>query len=316
MVTAYAITAPLRWGYYGYSNPYCGTDDSGGYAAYSEPIAMAPDTNTTQLTPAQNEAVRLFDMARSLFMQGNYNGALDSVNKAIQKAPTDAVLHEFRALCEFARGVYKPAAATLYAVESAGPGWDWATLISLYPSVDVYTQQLRALEKFSRENPTSAEAHFVLAYHYMTAGHNDAAIAQFKKVIEANPEDALSKQLLNSLSGAAGKSASGPPKADVTVAAVQPVAAADVVGNWKASRAAGSEINMMLGKDNKYTWKYTNKGKTQSFSGMYTLTGNSLTLKDKDQPMMVSQISLPAANQMKFKLVNGGTDDPGLTFSK
>ena len=73
---------------------------------------------------------------------------------------------------------------------------------------------------------------------------------------------------------------------------------------------------MSLAKDNKYTWKYTSSGKSQVFSGIYTLNGSNLTLKEKDQPMMVSQISLPAANQMKIKLVNSGPADPGLTFSK
>jgi hypothetical protein len=33
-------------------------------------------------------------------------------------------------------------------VLSVGPGWDWTTLIGLYPSIDVYTTQLRALEDF------------------------------------------------------------------------------------------------------------------------------------------------------------------------
>ena len=34
----------------------------------------------------------------------------------------------------------------LYVVLTAGPGWDWATMVGLYPDVDTYTRQLRALE--------------------------------------------------------------------------------------------------------------------------------------------------------------------------
>ena len=41
--------------------------------------------------------------------------------------PNDASLHEFRALVLFALGQYEQAAATLYAVLSNGPGWDWTT---------------------------------------------------------------------------------------------------------------------------------------------------------------------------------------------
>ena len=41
---------------------------------------------------------------------------------------------------------YPEAAAVTYAVLADGPGWDWDTMISLYPGVDAYTGQLRALE--------------------------------------------------------------------------------------------------------------------------------------------------------------------------
>ena len=62
--------------------------------------------------------------------------------------PNDTVLHEFRGLVLFALGRYKEAAAADYAVLSAGPGWDWTTLSGLYPNVEVYTEQLRALEQY------------------------------------------------------------------------------------------------------------------------------------------------------------------------
>ena len=53
---------------------------------------------------------------------------------------------------------------------------------SLYPSVDAYTQQLRALESYAVAHPDSADARFLLGYHYMTEGYEDAAIRQFTKV--------------------------------------------------------------------------------------------------------------------------------------
>ena len=65
----------------------------------------------------------------------------------------------------------------MYAVLSGGPGWDWTTESGLYPSIAVYTKQLRALEQYSRDNPQAADARFLLAYQYMLTGHNDAASA-------------------------------------------------------------------------------------------------------------------------------------------
>src|SRR5208283_349052 len=138
--------------------------------------------------------------ARTAFMQGDYKTALAQVDQAIALVPNDTVLHEFRGQVLFALGRYKEAAAADYAVLSAGPGWDWTTLSSLYPSVDVYTEQLRALEQYAKSNPAASEAKFLLAENYLTCGYTDAATAQLKEVVQLNPKDQLSAQLLNSIS--------------------------------------------------------------------------------------------------------------------
>ena len=52
-------------------------------------------------------------------------------------------------------GTTRPPRST-YAVLTAGPGWNWSTLVGLYPDVDTYTNQLRALEAYVRSNPSSA----------------------------------------------------------------------------------------------------------------------------------------------------------------
>jgi tetratricopeptide (TPR) repeat protein len=319
LATGAAITSPWSWGYFGYSNPYSsGTEDSTTYMDYSQPLVAAAPADSTQQPSAagqaspQDEAVAPFDEARNLFSNGDFKGALDRVNTAIQKAPNDTALHEFRGLCQFALGQYKPAAATLYAVLSVGPGWDWTTLSGLYPNVDAYTAQLRALEKYATDHPDSSDTHFVLAYHYLTAGNSEAAAREYKMVIQLNPKDDLSKQLLASLTGSGAE----PSKPSEPATPSKPVEAAAIVGNWKASRPDGSSINLKLAEDKKYSWKYTTGGKTQDFEGVYTLADNVLILKQNEQPMMVGQISLLAANQLNFKLTGGDPSDPGLTFSQ
>ena len=86
--------------------------------------------------------MQTFDAARAAFKAGNYAEALQQTDQALKALPNDAAINEFRALCLFALKQYDQAAATLYAVLSAGPGWDWTTLSGLYPSVDVYTEQV------------------------------------------------------------------------------------------------------------------------------------------------------------------------------
>ncbi|HEY5311045.1 MAG TPA: tetratricopeptide repeat protein, partial [Pirellulales bacterium] len=201
-----AASSPYNWGYYNYSNPYWGGPIAGmPYIDYSQPMVggqpmMAGQMGPGQMAPGQQmmpgqqmgpgqqpgaaaglagdpnganqQALGVFDGARNLFMQGNYQAALDQVNQALAYAPKDPVINEFRGLCLFAVGNYQQAAATDYAVLSTGPGWDWTTMSSFYPSVDVYTQQLRALEAYSQQHPQAADARFLLAYHYLREGYN------------------------------------------------------------------------------------------------------------------------------------------------
>ncbi len=127
--------------------------------------------------------------------------ALDLTDQAIRQLPNDASLHEFRGVTLFALGRYADAAAPLYAVLAVGPGWDWPTFIGLYPNVSVYTEQLRALESYCRENAGSAPARFVLSYLYLTQGHSDAALEQLKRVVALQPTDTIAAGLIQRLGG-------------------------------------------------------------------------------------------------------------------
>ena len=163
---------------------------------YSRPLDL------TSPAPSQavvEQAVAGLDSARSAFQAGDYAQALKLADQAIQQTPNDPMLHEFRATCLFAMGRYDEAAVPMYTVLSTGPGWDWTTLVGLYPNSDVYTKQLRALEAYCNANPQAASARFLLASLYMTQGSNDAAAALLKRVVALQPRDTLSAQLLATL---------------------------------------------------------------------------------------------------------------------
>jgi tetratricopeptide (TPR) repeat protein len=167
--------------------------DSGEALPTTEP--PPPDNKDDTVAQANKE----FDAAREAFKAGDSAKAQTLVEKAIGLLPSDATLHEFRALTQFAQGRYKDAAGTLYAVLAAGPGWDWATMRGLYPDEDTYTRQLRALEEYARKDPQSGEAHFVLAYQYLVLGSKDAAVEQLKEVVRVQPQDKLSAALVKAL---------------------------------------------------------------------------------------------------------------------
>ena len=191
------------------------------------------------------------------------------MNQAIALVPNDTVLHEFRGLALFALGHYKEAAAADYAVLSAGPGWDWTTLSALYPNVDVYTAQLRALEQYAKSHPAESDARFLLAENYLTCGYTAAAAAQLKAVVQLDPKDQLSAQLLGSISAADTVQPAAPSQ---PAASAKPADAASLVGNWTATRADSATIKLALAGDGKFTWSLDQKGKPQQFSGTYTIT--------------------------------------------
>ncbi len=223
-----------NWLYSGYSNPYNATVIAAQPAQttvvydYSQPInvaAAAPNPAT------ESSAEQVFSAARDAFKAGDSQRALDLTDQVLKDEPNVPVVHEFRALCLFALKRYDEAATVDYAVLSAGPGWNWSTLVELYPDVDTYTNQLRALEASVKSNPNSPAIQFLLAYHYLVQGHQDAAASQFQKVAQLQPSDQLAASFVKALKKAseqpaqANVAAAGQPGQINVAAAGQPAGA-------------------------------------------------------------------------------------------
>ena len=214
--------APLGWGYggwglgalaynsgyLGYSNPYYNSSFAG--YNYAQPIPVDYSASPTAVAAEGNPADVALNDAVAAFKQNNYDAALDIINKGIAQYPTDSVMHEFRALVLFAKADYQQAAATIHSVLAIGPGWDWTTLASLYPNVLIYTDQLRALEAFVGEHPQDGAARFLLAYHYTSDGHPDAAVRQLQQVVALMPGDRVAADLLKMLSAPPAATAEQP----------------------------------------------------------------------------------------------------------
>ena len=122
----------------------------------------------------------------------------------------------------FALGRYDEAASVAYAVLSAGPCWDWSTLVALYPDVETYTTQLRGLEAAIRAKSDAIPPRFLLAYHYLVEGNNHAAAKQFAEVAKVAPKDQLSASFAKTLAKAEESATAPPAEAPTTVAGAQP----------------------------------------------------------------------------------------------
>jgi tetratricopeptide (TPR) repeat protein len=321
-------------GYLGYANPYYagGAGGFGGVYDYLQPIPVDYAATSVGADQSQSPADAMLTDAISAFRQGDYNAALDIVNKAIVQYPSDSVLHEFRALVLFAKGDYQQAAATLHSVLAVGPGWDWTTMSNLYANIQVYTDQLRALEAFVRNNPQDGGSRFVLAYQYLTAGHADAARRQLEQVVQLVPNDRVASELLKMLTpreqapASPGSPAAGtgpavtpqPPEENAQPESTgPPIDPGTILGTWQASREDGSKFNLKIGDDSTFTWKFTPpKGKANEFSGKYTVEGNVLALQREDGGSMVGTVTPDGAGKFNFKALGAPADDPGLNFAK
>jgi tetratricopeptide (TPR) repeat protein len=282
-----------------------------------------------------DQALKVFDDGRAAFKAGDYLKAQTLTDQAISKLPNDATLHEFRALVLFALGRYDDAAATLYSVLSVGPGWNWTTLVGLYPSVDVYTAQLRQLESYRNSHPDQSSARFVLAYHYLTAGHKDAAVKEFQEVVKLQPTDKLSASLLAPLGGSPPAEtqqpaavAAAPPAVETQPAPAEsntaaaeapsrpPLPLEKVVGKWVATPAPSTTIRLEISQDGKFTWSVTDRGRTESFGGKAMTDDGLLSLmREQDQSTLAGEVTLKETG-FHFKLAGSGPGDPGLEFRK
>jgi len=335
------------WGYPGYGygssygvttyvNPYL----TAGYATlpydYSQPISIVAAepvqssaidvlaTAPTQSSTDQSSA--LFAQARDSFKRGDVTLALQQADAALAQNPNDASLHEFRALCLFALGRYDEAAIPLYAVLAIGPGWDWPTLIGLYPNLEVYTSQLRRLEAFTTANPQSSASRFVLAYLFLTEGYNDDAAFQLKKVVELKPNDAVATKLLQQMSAVTGaQGANQPPPNPQPSASPNSLTApinttvpegATITGTWTAHPNADTSVDLTIQPSGAFQWDLNLKGQAKQFTGTSSFASGILTLVPENIPPIVGKVSWSDVNHMTFHAVGDNAQAPGLSFSK
>jgi tetratricopeptide (TPR) repeat protein len=182
------------WGdygdYYGYDWP-----DYQQYPVYAEQTTTQP-TWPQYVQTEQNNGTVYFTEAANAFRKGDYRNAVKYASHAAIESPQNPKAAELMSLASFAMGDYQAAAAAAHAALAFAPPADWGDVYSYNGNVDPYTNQLRALEKYSRDNPLAPDAHFVLAYQYFLTGHPHNAVQQLDTVVKLAPQDKLANDLL------------------------------------------------------------------------------------------------------------------------
>ncbi|MCP5544202.1 MAG: tetratricopeptide repeat protein [Akkermansiaceae bacterium] len=322
-------TMVYDYGYHRYYNPYpvqTVVIREGRNIDYREPInrvavETAPDGEDAVAEITEQSESHIQD-SQDAFREGNYLVALEQADKAIAVSPGDGALHEYRALILFALGKYGDAAGVLNPVLASGPGWTWSTMVALYPSQEVYTDQLQKLEAYSEASPDAADAHFLLGYHYMVCGHLDLATPQFERAVELMPADSVSKQLA-SLTRESDEDAEDSdtvpleqPADEEEMPEPVPVPLEKLTGVWTTEAEGGGTITLTFREDGSFTWAFTRDGDTKEFKGEYSSNDDGLLVLDAEESQMVASVDIPETSEMNFVLVGGPPDDPGLDFTK
>jgi tetratricopeptide (TPR) repeat protein len=301
------------FGYSDYSNPYY-TESMPAY--YTEPVISAsiePVPAATQPAGVTDEAVSQFDQARAAFYEGKYEEALKLTDAAIVKLPRDAVLHEFRSLVLFALHRYAESAAALHPVLAVGPGWDWKTMSSLYPSLDIYTGQLRALEdeRDKDENAKAANLRFLVGYHYLTCRHEEAALRSFQRALELQPNDTVVAALVATLTPRDAQAAQ-----TKDTPAPKAVATDKILGNWTATGPRSASYTMNLGKDGSFTWSFKQGSRKEEAKGVYAVEGNVLAMEPASGGILAAEMTEKGPDTLLFKMIGGSPKDKGLEFQR
>ena len=321
-VNPYFTTAMVGTTGFDYSQPlinyadsgFSGTDQSGNVAAGGGgeyPTIAAPESQSG----GTEAGMAAFSSARSSFYNGDYPTALQFLDTTLKTMPRDTVVHEFRGLVLFAMKNYPEAAAAIYAVLSAGPGWDWTTMSSLYPNVDVYTEQLRQLEAFTKANPDSPDGHFLLGYHYLTTNFPDAAAKQFNLALKLLPNDKLLSQLVGMTTTSDPAKSTDPVPAPTPIPPEKILTTEKLVGSWKAT-GNGAQFSLELTKEGKFVWTCVRGKDTQTVKGVFAVDQNNLAMQPDTGGTMLAEVDFKNAAQFNFKMIGGEPNDPGLTFTK
>ncbi len=147
-------------------------------------------------SPAQQFAEARFAWAEDAFQNRNYDAAfrwaLNSYHD-VPQARTRALIAQIL----FAKGDYRGAAAEARAAVAMGAVMDWQTFYSYYGYASPrFSRQFESLKEFVRQNPSSADGHFLLGYEQMILGHAEPAHAELAIAAVIEPTDVVATNLL------------------------------------------------------------------------------------------------------------------------
>lgn len=142
--------------------------------------------------------------AESAFRSGRFDEALRLANHALVEMPRNGKLLLFVSQSLFATGDYRGAAAAIHQASTMLDKADWGYVVKCwrdYYRGSAYREVMDKLNKFVKENPDTAYARFLRAYHFGFLGQEEFARKEMAKAIELEGRDQLAIELLAMFGG-------------------------------------------------------------------------------------------------------------------
>jgi tetratricopeptide (TPR) repeat protein len=141
-------------------------------------------------------ADRDYTLARNAFANADYDNAYMWAQNSNNHVPR-ARNHVLMAQTLFAQGIYSAAAWEARAAVAMEPLIDSTTLYSYYDfNVPRFRRHFQALQDFVRQNPSSADARFLLGYQHRILNQKEPAHAQLAIATVLEPLDTVAKEML------------------------------------------------------------------------------------------------------------------------
>lgn len=95
------------------------------------------------------------------------------------------------------------------------PADQWGVVVKnytdLYPNIQKYTDQLRALEAARNSKPSEPALRFLLGFQYYYLGYSQEAVRELEKTLQLAPQDPVAQELLGVITGKSPATSSGAP---------------------------------------------------------------------------------------------------------
>jgi tetratricopeptide (TPR) repeat protein len=147
---------------------------------------QSADQQTTRQPEASESVGELPRAATDLMSQGDYDGAIAKLNRALELKPNDAVLYYNRANAYAAEGEHERAIKDYNAAIRLDPTltFPYFNRGNSYRDLSRYDEAITSFGDAIRVDPLYVKAYLARASVYMTKGEFSAALADLNRAIE------------------------------------------------------------------------------------------------------------------------------------